>query len=83
MLDIGCNSGLYSFAAKLRGARSVLGIDYFQHCVDQALLMREVLQLDVDFRQGDGEALSEGVKPSTSFSTPASSIIFRTRCSSW
>ena len=60
VLDIGCNSGFYSFAAKLRGARSVLGIDYFQHCVDQAVLMREVLQLDVDFRQGDGEALSEG-----------------------
>jgi tRNA (mo5U34)-methyltransferase len=60
VLDIGCNSGFYSFAAKLRGARSVLGIDYFQHCVDQAVLMREILQVDVDFRQGDGEALHGG-----------------------
>ena len=60
VLDIGCNSGFYSFAAKLRGARSVLGIDYFQHCVDQATLMREILQVDAEFRQGDGEALRDG-----------------------
>ncbi len=63
VLDIGCNAGFYSFAAKLRGARSVLGIDYFQHCIDQAALMREILQLDVDFRQGDGEALRDGIGP--------------------
>jgi SAM-dependent methyltransferase len=63
VLDIGCNSGFYSFAAKLRGARSVLGVDYFQHCVDQALLMREILQVDVDFRQGDGETLRQGLGP--------------------
>jgi tRNA (mo5U34)-methyltransferase len=61
VLDIGCNSGFYSFAAKLRGARSVVGIDYFQHCVDQAMLMQEILQIDVDFRQGDGESLRDGV----------------------
>ena len=60
VLDIGCNSGFYSFAAKLRGARSVLGIDFFQHCVDQATLMREILDVDADFRQGDGEALRDG-----------------------
>jgi protein-L-isoaspartate O-methyltransferase len=63
VLDIGCNSGFYSFAAKLRGARSVLGVDYFQHCVDQATLMREILQVDVDFRQGDGETLRQGLGP--------------------
>src|SRR3984893_3174238 len=63
VLDIGCNSGFYSFAAKLRGATSVLGVDYFQHCVDQATLMREILQVDVEFRQGDGEALRQGMGP--------------------
>ncbi|HXH07147.1 MAG TPA: DUF1698 domain-containing protein [Vicinamibacterales bacterium] len=63
VLDIGCNAGFYSFAAKLRGARSVLGVDYFQHCVDQALLMREILQIDVEFRQGDGETLDERLGP--------------------
>ncbi len=63
VLDIGCNAGFYSVAAKVRGARSVLGIDYFQHCIDQATLMREILQLDIDFRQGDGEALRDGLGP--------------------
>jgi len=57
VLDIGCNAGFYSFAARLRGARSVLGLDYFQHCIDQAKLFREILQLDVEFRQADGENL--------------------------
>ena len=55
VLDFGCNAGFYSFTAKLRGAASVLGIDYFQHCVDQALLVRDILGVDVEFRQGDGE----------------------------
>jgi tRNA (mo5U34)-methyltransferase len=63
VLDIGCNAGFYSCAAKVRGARSVLGIDYFQHCIDQATLMREILQLDIDFRQGDGEELNGGAGP--------------------
>jgi 2-polyprenyl-3-methyl-5-hydroxy-6-metoxy-1,4-benzoquinol methylase len=63
VLDFGCNAGFYSCAAKVRGAESVLGVDYFQHCIDQALLMREILQLDVEFRQGDGEALANGVPP--------------------
>ena len=62
VLDIGCNAGFYSCAAKLRGASSVLGVDYFQHCIDQATFIREILQLDIDFRQGDGEALG-GVGP--------------------
>lgn len=63
VLDIGCNAGFYSVAAKLRGAQSVLGIDYFQHCIDQASLMRDILQLDIDFRQGDGEALHDAIGP--------------------
>jgi 2-polyprenyl-3-methyl-5-hydroxy-6-metoxy-1,4-benzoquinol methylase len=57
VLDIGCNAGFYSFAARLRGARSVLGLDYFQHCVDQSKIFRDILQLDVEFRQADGENL--------------------------
>ncbi len=63
VLDIGCNAGFYSSIAKVRGARSVLGIDYFQHSIDQAILVREILQLDIDFRQGDGEALDDKVGP--------------------
>ena len=63
VLDIGCNAGFYSSVAKVRGARSVLGIDYFQHSIEQARLLRDILQLDIDFRQGDGEALGEGLGP--------------------
>lgn len=63
VLDVGCNAGFYSFAAKLRGAASVLGIDFFQHCIDQATFVREILRVDVDFRLGDGEALRDGREP--------------------
>jgi SAM-dependent methyltransferase len=63
VLDIGCNAGFYSFAAKLRGARSVLGVDPFPHCVDQAVLMRDILRLDVDFRQGNGETFHDDKAP--------------------
>jgi tRNA (mo5U34)-methyltransferase len=59
VLDIGCNAGFYSIAAKLRGARSVLGLDYQPHYVNQALLVRDILGLDVEFRQSDGHELSE------------------------
>jgi len=57
VLDIGCNAGFYSFVARLRGASSVLGLDYFPHCVEQAKLFRDILQLDVEFGQADGENL--------------------------
>ncbi len=59
VLDIGCNAGFYSFVAKLRGASSVLGLDLQRHYIDQALLMRQILGIDVDFRQVDGHALDE------------------------
>ncbi len=57
VLDIGCNAGFYSFIAKLRGARSVLGLDHQPHYVDQGLLMKEILGLDVELRQGDQDSL--------------------------
>jgi SAM-dependent methyltransferase len=58
VLDVGCNAGFYSIAAKLRGAASVLGVDYFDHCVRQATMMRDIVNVDVEFRQGDGEVIS-------------------------
>ena len=58
VLDIGCNAGFYSFVAKLRGAASVLGIDPQPHYVRQAILLKEILGLDVEFRQGDQDRLS-------------------------
>jgi len=61
VLDIGCNAGFYSFVARLRGARSVLGIDQNQHYIDQANLMKEIVGIDVDFRTGDGHSLDGGI----------------------
>jgi SAM-dependent methyltransferase len=59
VLDIGCNAGFYSFVAKLRGARSVLGLDVQPHYVEQALLLREILGVDVELRVSDGHDLDE------------------------
>lgn len=61
VLDVGCNAGFYSFVAKIRGARSVLGIESAPHYVQQALLMKEILGLDVEFRHHDGHRLDEDV----------------------
>jgi 2-polyprenyl-3-methyl-5-hydroxy-6-metoxy-1,4-benzoquinol methylase len=63
VLDIGCNAGFYSFVAKLRGAKSVLGVDHQREYINEALLMREILGIDVEFRQGDGHELAEGAGP--------------------
>ncbi len=55
MLDIGCNAGYMSFAAKRLGAGSVLGVDSNLGAgisfVDQAMYCREILGLDVEFRE--------------------------------
>lgn len=61
LLDFGCNAGFFSCVAKLRGAESVLGVDYYPHCIEQGRLMREILQLDIEFRQGDGETIANEV----------------------
>ena len=55
MLDIGCNAGYMSFAAKRMGADHVLGIDSnlgaATSFIDQAEFCRSVLGLDVEFRE--------------------------------
>src|SRR4029434_5422833 len=61
LLDFGCNAGFFSCVAKLRGAESVLGVDYYPHCIEQGRLMREILQLDIEFRQGDGVKIANDV----------------------
>jgi tRNA (mo5U34)-methyltransferase len=53
VLDIGCNAGFYSFELKRRGAARVLGVDHDPAYLRQAQLAREVLGLDVEFRQLD------------------------------
>ncbi len=55
VLDIGCNAGYMSFAAKRLGAGSVLGVDSNLGArisfVEQATFCRDVLGLDVEFRE--------------------------------
>ncbi len=55
VLDIGCNAGYMSFAAKRLGAGSVLGLDSNLGAgisfVEQATFCRDVLGLDVEFRE--------------------------------
>jgi 2-polyprenyl-3-methyl-5-hydroxy-6-metoxy-1,4-benzoquinol methylase len=55
VLDIGCNAGFMSFEAKRRGAGYVLGIDSNLGAgtsfITQAEFCRDVLGLDVDFRE--------------------------------
>jgi tRNA (mo5U34)-methyltransferase len=51
LLDVGCNAGFYSFEAKRRGAKRVLGVDGQRQHVRQGLFVRKVLGLDVEFRR--------------------------------
>jgi tRNA (mo5U34)-methyltransferase len=55
VLDIGCNAGYMSFAAKRMGAEYVLGIDAnlgaHTSFIAQAEFCRSVLGLDVEFRE--------------------------------
>lgn len=51
LLDVGCNAGFYAVEAKRRGARRVLGIDGQRQHIRQALFVRKVLGLDIEYRR--------------------------------
>jgi tRNA (mo5U34)-methyltransferase len=51
VLDVGCNAGFFSIEAKRRGAARVLGVDAQRREIRQALFVRRVLGLDVEFRR--------------------------------
>lgn len=51
VLDVGCNGGFYCVEAKRRGAARVLGVDGQRQHVRQALFVRQVLGLDLEFRR--------------------------------
>jgi tRNA (mo5U34)-methyltransferase len=51
LLDVGCNAGFYSIQAKRRGAARVLGVDGQRQHIRQALLVRRMLGVDVEFRR--------------------------------
>lgn len=51
VLDVGCNAGFYAIEMKRRGAERVLGIDSQRNLISQAMFVRDVLGLDVDYRR--------------------------------
>src|SRR6266542_4453391 len=51
VLDVGCNAGFYAIEAKRRNAARVLGVDAQRHHVRQALFVRRVLDLDIEYRR--------------------------------
>jgi tRNA (mo5U34)-methyltransferase len=51
VLDVGCNGGFYCVETKRLGARRVLGVDGQRQHVRQALFVRKVLGLDLEFRR--------------------------------
>jgi tRNA (mo5U34)-methyltransferase len=53
LLDVGCNAGFYSVEAKRRGAKRVLGVDAQRKHIRQALFVRKVLDLDIEYRRMD------------------------------
>jgi tRNA (mo5U34)-methyltransferase len=51
VLDVGCNAGFYAVELKRRGAGRVLGVDSQRNLIRQALFVRDVLGLDIDYRR--------------------------------
>lgn len=51
VLDVGCNAGFYSIELKRRGAARVLGIDSQRDLIRQAMFVRKVLDLDIEYRR--------------------------------
>lgn len=51
VLDIGCNAGFYSIAAKRSGAARVVGIDSDPDYLAQARFAAEVCGLDIEYRE--------------------------------
>jgi len=59
VVDLGCNSGLYSLESARRGARSVLGIDKRKRAIAQAVFVQTIWQVtrppcrQVEFRDAN------------------------------
>ena len=50
VLDVGANAGYFALQSKFRGARRVVGTEFEQLFFDQALTIREVWGVDIDYR---------------------------------
>ena len=51
VLDVGCNAGFFSVEMKRLGASYVLGVEAFPPYLEQAKLVREAVDLDIDLRE--------------------------------
>jgi tRNA (mo5U34)-methyltransferase len=51
VLDVGCNAGFYAVELKRRGAARVLGVDSQRNLVRQAVFVRDLLGLDIEYRR--------------------------------
>ena len=51
VLDVGCNAGFYSIEMKRRGAARVLGVDSQRSLIRQAVFVRDVLGLEIEYRR--------------------------------
>ncbi|HEX8685750.1 MAG TPA: DUF1698 domain-containing protein, partial [Pyrinomonadaceae bacterium] len=49
VLDVGCNAGFYAVELKRRGAARVVGVDSQRNLVRQAVFVRDVLGLDIEY----------------------------------
>lgn len=51
VLDVGCNAGFYAVELKRRGAGRVVGVDSQRNLVRQAVFVRDVLGLEIEYRR--------------------------------
>lgn len=51
VLDVGCNAGFYCIETKRRGAARVLGVDSQRNLIRQAIFVRKVLGLEIDYQR--------------------------------
>ncbi len=57
MLDVGCNAGFFAILAKLRGAGRILGVEAVDLFLKQAEFIRNVWQLDIEYRSMDAHRI--------------------------
>jgi tRNA (mo5U34)-methyltransferase len=51
VLDVGCNAGFYAIEMKRREAARVLGIDSQRNLISQAIFVRDLLGLEIEYRR--------------------------------
>ena len=59
ILDVGCNAGFFSILTKLQGAGRILGVESMDFFVEQAEYIREIWQMDIEYRLMDAHDIDE------------------------